>query len=545
MTDAEKTLRAFQLTDLPSMEKSDPDDAVSHNYIHSELKELDVALMLVAGHAEGAVTEFTSQELKRIRRKIDWHLLPLLCLIYTVQFVDKGTLASASILGLISDNNLTVDQFNTLSSGFYIGYLVFAWPQNFALQRLPVGKWLSFNILLWAIFLGLHAVCHNFQGLFALRFLLGASEASIFSGLMLVVSMFYTRTEICERLGWTFQCNGLAVVVSGFLQFGVAHTNPAQRPNQWQWLMIITTILTLFTFLLFLLFFPDNPTTAWFLTPRERLAAVQRVRENQNGIETKTWKRAQFVEALTDPKTWLIFIFAAFANLIGGIGVQYSILIQSFGFTTLQTTLLSIPSGFAQIIGITSACYALRRFPDSRAWISIIGWMPAILAGLIELCVPFSNRVAHLVGIYLLFLGSSPAFIMMMSWVTSAISGHTKKTTTSAIFLIGTSLGQVLCTQFWREEYRPRNLVPWGITLMSHLATIPCTLTLRWLLGRENARREQLRAIAERTGVGKEDFEGFAYVDIRDAEGRPINTRVEKTFLDLTDKENLAFRYVL
>ena len=181
---------------------------------------------------------------------------------------------------------------------------------------------------------------------------------------MLVCSMFYTRREIGERIGWTFQCNGWAVVISGFLQFGMVHINiEPGKPHQWQWLMIITALVTFVVFLLFLFFFPDNPTTARFLTPSEKVAAVRRVQENQNGIETKVWKPYQVAEALSDPKTWLFAVFAGFAALIGGIGVEYALVIKAFGFTTLQTTLLGIPAGVAQVIGILVACYALRRFP--------------------------------------------------------------------------------------------------------------------------------------------------------------------------------------
>lgn len=193
------------------------------------------------------------------------------------------------------------------------------------------------------------------------------------AGLMLVTSMFYTRTEIGERLGWTFQCNGIAVICSSFLQFGMVHASPHESPNQWQWLMIATSLITLIPFLAFLLFFPDNPTNARFLTPEERRIAVRRLQVNQNGIETKTWKAYQVMEALRDPKTWLFAFFAGFASLIGGIGVQYSLLIKSFGFTTLETSLLSIPNGVAQIIGITTACYALRRFPVSPNMLSTRG----------------------------------------------------------------------------------------------------------------------------------------------------------------------------
>ncbi|KAH8113932.1 MFS general substrate transporter [Phellopilus nigrolimitatus] len=521
------------------------DSAASTECIHGELKNLDVGLALITGSIENG--DLTPQEAKRLRRKIDWHLLPLLFLIYTVQFIDKGTLASSSILGLIQDNSLTTDEFNTLSSAFYIGYLIFEWPQNWAMQRLPVGKWLTFNIFLWCIFLGLHSVCHNFGGLFILRFLLGASEGSMTAGLMLVCSMFYKRTEIGERLGWTFQCNGLAVIISGFLQFGVYHAGTNKHPNQWQWLMIATTLITLVPLVLFLFLFPDNPTTARFLTPRERAHAVKRVQENQNGIETKVWKRYQVIEALRDPKTWLFALFAGFASLIGGIGVQYSILIKSFGFTTLQTTLLSIPSGVAQIIGITTACYALRHFPNSRSWIAVLAWVPSITGCLLEICVPFENKIAHLVGIYLTYLGSSPSFIMVMSWVTSTVSGHTKKTTTTAIFLVGYSLGQILCTQFWKDQYKPINRVPWGITLMSHLCSIVCVLVLRWHFVRENARRDVLREQAEAAGNRHilAMFDEFAMVEMTDKEGCVIRKRVDKMFLDLTDTENLAFRYVL
>ena len=34
------------------------------------------------------------------------------------------------------------------------------------------------------------------------------------AGVMLVCSMFYTRAEVNERIGWTFQCNGLAVIIA-------------------------------------------------------------------------------------------------------------------------------------------------------------------------------------------------------------------------------------------------------------------------------------------------------------------------------------------
>ena len=86
--------------------------------------------------------------------------------------------------------------------------------------------------------------------------------------------------------------NGLAVIILGFLAFGCLHIK-STSVEPWQWLIIITGILTLITAVLFWFFFPDSPTNAWFLTPEERVKVVARVQENQAGLENKSFKREQ------------------------------------------------------------------------------------------------------------------------------------------------------------------------------------------------------------------------------------------------------------
>jgi ACS family allantoate permease-like MFS transporter len=86
--------------------------------------------------------------------------------------------------------------------------------------------------------------------------------------------------------------NGLGVVVLGLLGFGCAHIHtPGFQP--WQWIFAILGIMTFFTSLLFGFFFPDSPTNAWFLTPEERVKVVIRIRDNQAGVENKTFKKEQ------------------------------------------------------------------------------------------------------------------------------------------------------------------------------------------------------------------------------------------------------------
>lgn len=507
------------------------DDAVQYD------KGVDEAVDLVAGTDDRPLDP---QEARRLRNKIDWVVLPLLFSLYILQFVDKGTLGASGVLGIIADNHLSIDQFNTLGSSFYIGYIVFAYPHSWALQRFPVAKYLAANIFLWAVLMGLHPLCKNFGGLFALRFLLGASEGCITNGVMLITSMFYTRREVGERIGWTFQCNGVGTIISGFLSFAVSHANPQKKPNRWQMLMIIYAGITLVIGTWFVLVFPDSPIKARFLTKEEKINAVKRIQENQSGIETKTWKRSQFIEALTDVKTWLFFLFAAISNLQNGYGTQYQLIIKSFGFSTLETTLLNIPSGATMIISITTSTLLLRRYPNARAWIAIAFLVPSILGAILLMTIPWHNRVGLLCAYYVLNLGGAPAFVMCLGWVTVTTAGHTKKLAVNAIFLVGYSLGQILCTQFWRAQYKPRNYVPWGINLASYVGDIILILAIRYVLQTENKRRDALQA------SGKHEYEEHdGYVERTDSNGQVVRQKVDRGLLDMTDRENLSFRYVL
>ncbi|KAF8609182.1 MFS general substrate transporter [Ceratobasidium sp. AG-I] len=500
-------------------------------------KGVDEAVDLVAGHADDAPLD--PAEARRIRNKIDWVVLPLLFALYTLQQLDKGTLGASAVLGIITDTKLTANQFNTLGSAFYIGYIVFEYAHSWALQRFPVAKYLACNLFLWAVFIGLHAVCKDFAGLFVLRFLLGATEGCITSGVMLITSMFYTRTEIGERIGWTFQCNGLAVILGGFFSFGVGHADAKAKPNRWQLLMIIYAGLTLAVTAWFAAIFPDSPVKARFLTTEEKIKAIKRVQGNQSGIETKTWKKSQFIEALTDVKTWLFFLFAAVSNLQNGYSIQYGPIIQSFGFTLLQTTLLNIPVGVLMIISITTATLILRRYPNSRSIIAVVFFFPSILGAILLMTLPWSNHVGLLCSYYVLNVGGAASFVMALAWVTVTTAGHTKKLTVNGIFLIGYALGQILCTQFWKAQYKPRNMVPWGIQVASYVVDIILLLTIRYVLQAENKRRDALQATAGSA------YEEHGYVEKVNADGQVVRQKVDRGLLDLTDRENLSFRYVL
>ncbi|KAK0234042.1 MFS general substrate transporter [Armillaria fumosa] len=530
-------------------EKISTEEKNSPHLIEASANQVDTGAVLVIGKT-GQLSRY---EAIRIRRKIDRHVIPLMCLLYAIQYMDKATLGNAAVLGLLEDAHLSADQYNWLGTIFYLGYLVFEFPQNLCLQRLPVGKWLSFNILVWAIALCMHAACKNFAGLFVVRMILGMSEGCITTGFMIVTSMFYTRSEQTLRVGYWFLMDGSAQVISGFISFGTLHMK-TNSLKAWQWLMIILGALTMVTAVLFWFFFPDSPTNAWFLTPEERSSAVQRLKENQTGVENKHFKKEQYedlgfhrcrtstqapnsrmIEALTDIKTWLFALFSVLANIPNSLANQRQLIILSFGFSNLNTTLLGCVPGAVAVLAVWTGTSIAARIPNSRAWVSVVYLIPNLAAVFLMLFLSWDNKVGLLVTLFFAGLGVT-AFVLSLSWLSSTTAGHTKRITVNTIMLTAYCIGNAVGPLMWRAKYKPRNVVPWIIIGVCVVLRILTLLTIRYLLSAENRRRDVEPADTVYDNV---------YIERLNEDGVMEKARVDKEFLDLTDKQNRDFRYVL
>ncbi|XAO26352.1 hypothetical protein I312_105189 [Cryptococcus bacillisporus CA1280] len=488
-----------------------------------QLKEVDEAAAFVAGLAG----EVDPAAALRVRRKIDLHLLPLMMTLYFVQFTDKATLGSANIMGLKKDTHISQAEYSWLGTIFYITYLAFEWPQSLGLQRFPASKWLAANIVIWGAIVCCHAACNNFAGLFVCRFLLGAFEGSITMGFLIVTTMFYTHIEATTRISYWFLMNGTAQIFNGLVTYGVYNVDP-NKIHPWRLYMIITGGLTLLLGLAFWFLIPDSPLKARFLTHEEKIIAIERLRNQSTGTENKTWKKDQFIEALTDWKSWAFAIFAFMAQIPNSLTIMTQQIINSFGFTVQQTNLLGCVNGVIEILIIYSMTLVVKKWNNARGYIGAAYSIPIIVSAILLMALPFSQRGVLLFAIYLGGTGV-PAYVLALAWCASSSTGHTKKTTANAMLQIGYCVGNLISPQIWRAQYAPRYLVPWAIILASRVISPILLLIIRYYLNKENRRRDALQA---EIGEAERFF---------DENGNEI----DKTFLDITDRKNLAFRYPL
>ncbi|CAE6355636.1 unnamed protein product [Rhizoctonia solani] len=407
-----------------------------------------------------------------VRRKIDRNILPLMMSLYGVQYLDKATLGRAAVLGFIEDNNLSVNH-NWLGAIIYLGYLLFAFPQNIALQHAPVGKWISLNI--WGIAMVLQSLRLPYVGLLACRFVLGVCEGSITSGFLMVTSMFYTKSEQSSRVGYWFLMNGVAQIISNLMGYGSLHFK-SNLLAPWQWFTLINGVLTFATALAFYLYFPDSISTSRFLTEEEKRIAAERVSEHETNAENKEWKPEHLI-------------------------------VESLGFTRLQTTLLGTLDGVIEIITIYTGVKLVEYFGYSRAYVGSTYMVSDVLSAILVTTLPWSKKTGLLISIYLTDIGTT-GYVLGLAWVTSSTAGHTKRSTTQAIMLSAYCAGNLIGPHMWQEKYKPRNRIPWFILL----------LVIRRRLQKENHRRDLM----------VEEPDDYVFTET-----------------DLTDIQNPKFRYVL
>ncbi|KAI1169688.1 putative MFS allantoate transporter [Nemania sp. FL0916] len=509
-----------------SMTKLDDDGAptaVHHDSASSPqsglaARDVDVAMALFDS-PEQLHEPIDPVEERKLVRKIDFMILPYLAVCYAFFYIDKTTLSYAAIFGIREDLDLQGSDYNWLSSVFYFGFLFWAFPTNFLMQRFPIGKYLAVNIFFWAV--------KSFGQLLALRFLAGAAEACSDPSFMLITSMWYTRKQQPVRMGLWYTANGFGIALGGLLGYGIGSIKGALPSWKYEFL-IIGALCSTWGIVMFI-FLPDSPVTAKGLSKSEKRMAVQRLRENQTGIENKHLKAYQVKEAFLDIKLYLFFALGIVCNVPnGGISNFGTLIIQGFGFNKLGTTLLQIPYGVLIAISILICVYLNDRFTNRRCVFILLFLIPNITGAFGLRYIGTDQQAGRLVAYYLTGPYNA-AFVMVLSLQTANTAGHTKKVVTNAVLFLGYCTGNannftIIGPFFYLTSQAPSyELGIWSM-IVSHLIEALIITVLWFLLRRENSRRDQLQAAAE-GGL----------------EGRDLDTTA---FADMTDRENMNFRYI-
>lgn len=361
---------------------------------------------------------------------------------------------------------------------------------------------------------------------------------------MLITTMWYTRREQPIRVGIWYTANGVGNAVGGLLGYGIGHIK-GSLPS-WKYEFLIVGALCCVWGIVLFIFLPDSPVTARFLSHSEKRTSVERLRDNQTGVENKHFKLYQVKEAFCDYKTLMFFFIAAFANIPnGGISNFGTLIIQGFGFSTCMficdqrrratdrsivvTTLMQIPYGAIIIISILTCVIINDRLPPNNRYIMAVLFLLPSFVGVLGLrFLSSDHRVGRLIMYYLTGIQQA-AFVLILSILTGNTAGHTKKVVTSATLFVGVCVGNIGGPFFYKSNQAPEYQLGIGSMIVGYAVEIGLVFVLGLLLRRENKKRDAIQGIDVSSAAEQSEAR------------RDLNVTA---FSDMTDRENINFRYV-
>ncbi|KAI9319244.1 major facilitator superfamily domain-containing protein [Dichotomocladium elegans] len=315
---------------------------------------------------------------RKVVRALDWHLLPLFCVFYFTDYLDRANIGNATIGGIQDDLKLSATQMSTIISAFYITYILFEVPSNIILKKTSGVIWLSTIMLAWGIITLVMGFIADFGGLLVSRLLLGAAESGYIPGMLYQLSRFYKPQELSSRIGILISMACIAGVASGPIAYATSFLEGHGGLHGWQYLFILEGAPTIaLSAVSYFMLFDTVDQVSWLTVEQKQLQNTRMRKHHQDNIhtaKTMSWKTLWI--PMADWKTWLFgLVYMINAINFASYSIFSPMLIDGFGFPVLTSQLLTAPPNVLAAAVMLLSRYLTDRYENVRAKVAMCGFI--------------------------------------------------------------------------------------------------------------------------------------------------------------------------
>lgn len=174
---------------------------------------------------------------------VRWWIAILLCLITTINYVDRQALAVAGPV-ILEKFSLSNTEFGAISSAFLFAYAIGQLIIGPVVDRLGTKRSFHLAVIAWSIAGILHIFARGFWGFFNFRILLGITEAMNFPAAVKAVAEWFPKAERSLAVGIVTVGPGLGALIAPpllawlILTFGwqAAFLVPGLAGFAWLWI---------------------------------------------------------------------------------------------------------------------------------------------------------------------------------------------------------------------------------------------------------------------------------------------------------------------
>ncbi|KAI9322785.1 major facilitator superfamily domain-containing protein [Dichotomocladium elegans] len=424
---------------------------------------------------------------QKLVRKINCILLPLVAWIIMVHFSDGAALSVSAVLGIYEDTNLTGSQFSWVGSIYFLGYLVYQVPNQFFMQKFPIGRYLGVMMIIWGVVMVCTSQAHTFQQLIGLRFLLGLLVASGLPCVYMIIANMYRRREQPFYFGVVTMFQSFGAILANLVAVGIADMGSQRGISQWRWIHIIFGTMTIFLGFLCFFFLLDSPNSKLLrLSEEEKEIVHGRIKDNAV-VRNNRINFAHFIEALKEPRLYLLCVGALCINIPnGGLVIFSAQFIKTLGnFTSTESILLKIPGGVASTLFSMLASIIAQRY--GQIGYTGVGMCLICLSGLLILAAVPGGAV-KLLGYYLSW-GLSGGLALFATTVGNNVSGYSKKLFYNSCLLACSTIGQFIGPLVMLAPEAPRYTTGMIVFCVADVVALFSFLAVRWVHTRGNSQK--------------------------------------------------------
>ncbi|KAJ5637436.1 hypothetical protein N7490_007315 [Penicillium lividum] len=424
---------------------------------------------------------------RRVVRKLDLRVPTLMGFFYLLAFLDRSNIGNAKIAGMSEDLDLTGNRYAWLLTIFYISYTVFEF-QALMWKIAKPHQWATFVVFSWGLVATCQAAAQNWQGMMALRFLMGAFEAGFGPGVPYLLSFFYRRHELGLRCGLFLAAAPLANTFAGALAYGITSGHSALA--NWRVLFLVEGLPVCAAAILAWFFVPDSPSSAKFLTDEEK--EVARARGLQQAGEADREGKVQWKElamTLLDAKAWLTaFMYFSCNVSFSSLPVFLPTILEEMGYSKVNAQGLTAPPFFASFLVTIITPWIADRVQQRGLMIAALSTIGGVGYVLCATCTTVGVRYF---GVFLAACGVFPAIANILPWVLNNQGSDTRRGGGIILLNLIGQCGPFLGTNVFPDSEAPRYIKGMSICAAFMIFTTFLALVLRCLLVWENKRLDK------------------------------------------------------
>ncbi|CAG8982879.1 hypothetical protein HYALB_00002895 [Hymenoscyphus albidus] len=420
---------------------------------------------------------------RKLLWKLDLTLIPWLCILYLLAFLDRTNIGNAKIDGLEADLKMTTGMYNATLSIFFVSYSVFEPLTNILLKKMKPSVFIPLIMVIWGLCMTFMGFVKNWSGLMAARWFLGLAEAGLFPGINYYLSCWYKRSEFGVRAATFFSAAAVSGSFGGLLAAAITKMKGLGGLEGWAWIFILEGIATVIFGFLSIWYVQDFPDDATFLSEQDRARVIRRLKEDQqSSAEHEEFKMKYVWMAIKDYKMWLgMVIYMGCDMPLYAFSLFLPSIITQMGYTSTRAQLLSVPpyavaAVFTVVIGFVADRTRQRGLCNIGA--SLIG-----IAGFAMLLGSHNPHVKY-AGTFVGALGIYPCISNTISWMSNNIEGTYKRGVVLGFVIGWGNLNGIVSSNI----YQKAPFVSGHATVLAYM--IAClfggSVLLRLLLAREN-----------------------------------------------------------